>query len=55
MTIHDFKERLRLSNFPDLLLDQLQRGGLGDELMQEQEHSKDSKVSITSLLEWVHV
>lgn len=23
--------------------------------MQEQEHSKDNKVSITALLEWVHV
>lgn len=55
MTVHDFKEKLRQSNFPDLLLDQLQKGGLGDELMQEQEHSKDNKVSITALLEWVHV
>jgi hypothetical protein len=55
LTVHDFKEKLRQSNFPDLLLDQLQKGGLGDELMQEQEHSKDNKVSITALLEWVHV
>jgi len=35
MTVHDFKERLRQSNCPDILLDQLQRGGLGDELLQE--------------------
>ena len=55
MTVHDFKEKLRENNFPELLLDQLQRGGLGDEIMQEQEHSKDNKVSITALLEWVHV
>ena len=38
-----------------MLLEEIQRGGLGDELIRESLASHDYKVDVTHLLEWVHV
>ena len=38
-----------------MLLEEIQKGGLGDELIRESLGANDHKVSVTHLLEWVHV
>ena len=56
MTIHDFKSYLALKpGFSSILLEEIKIGGLGEELVREALGAKDKKVSVTHLLEWVHV
>ena len=55
MGIEEFKSCLESKNFPRMLLDEIVRGGLGDELIREEEGAHDRRISVTHLLEWVHV
>lgn len=55
MSVTDFKTQLEDNGFSEMLLEEIQVGGLGDEIMKEGINSKDNKVSVPHLLEWVHV
>lgn len=55
MTLMMFKEYLVAKNFPDWLMEEIQTGGLGDELLREAKGNRQGHVRIIHLIEWLHV
>ena len=56
LAITDFKSFLENRNeFPRMLVDEIQRGGLGDDLILEALAAIDNKVPVTRPLDWAHV
>ena len=54
MTIMQFKEYLGEKQFPDWLMNEIQTGGLGDELLREAKSNRQGHVKIKHLIDWLH-
>ena len=54
MTIMQFREYLGEKQFPDWLMNEIQTGGLGDELLREAKSNRQGHVKIKHLIDWLH-
>lgn len=48
-------EQMKISQFPQELLDQISIEGMGAELVREANMDTSMNISITHLMEWVHI